>query len=180
MRRRRRRAAPCDAVGLLDERHRDPRVERRRRRRDEIGRIHPASGAVPEHQGRPRLPGRMDVDSRGAAWGLELEHLVNNAPMSETLFVVDRPAGSEWTPGKGAREQPLWDEHAAFMDDLFERGLIALGGPFLDGSGAMVVLRVADEAEARALLAPDPWCSDGRDVQGVGRIRPWTIFLDGR
>ena len=62
--------------------------------------------------------------------------------VSETLFVVDRPAGSEWLPGKGAREQPLWPEHAAFMDDLFERGLIALGGPFLDGSGAMVVLRV--------------------------------------
>jgi hypothetical protein len=40
----------------------------------------------------------------------------------ETLFVVDRPAGSEWVPGKGAREQPFWDEHAAFMDDLFERG----------------------------------------------------------
>ena len=51
----------------------------------------------------------------------------------EQLFVVDRPAGAEWVPGKGAREQPLWDEHAAFMDDLFERGLIALGGPFLDG-----------------------------------------------
>ena len=68
---------------------------------------------------------------------------------NETLFVVDRPAGVEWVPGKGAREQPLWPEHAAFMDDLFERGLIALGGPFLDGSGAMVVMRVPDERTAR-------------------------------
>ena len=100
--------------------------------------------------------------------------------MSEPLFVVDRPAGSEWVPGKGAREQPLWGEHAAFMDGLFERGLIVLGGPFLDGSGAMVVLRVADEGEARTLLEPDPWCSNGRDIQGIGRIRPWTIFLDSR
>ena len=99
--------------------------------------------------------------------------------MTGPLFVVDRPAGSEWVAGKGAREQPLWPEHAAFMDDLFARGLIALGGPFLDGSGAMVVLRVESEAEARKLLAPDPWCSGGRDVQGIGRIRPWTIFLDG-
>ena len=98
----------------------------------------------------------------------------------EKLFVVDRPAGAEWVPGKGAREQPLWDEHAAFMDDLFARGLIALGGPFLDESGAMIVMRVDDEATARELLAPDPWCSNGRDVQGIGRIRPWTIFLDGR
>lgn len=97
----------------------------------------------------------------------------------ETFFVVDRPAGAEWVSGKGAREQPLWDEHAAFMDDLFERGLIALGGPFLDDSGAMLVMRVADEGEARELLEPDPWCSNGRDIQGIGRIRPWTIFLDG-
>jgi uncharacterized protein YciI len=100
--------------------------------------------------------------------------------MPETLYVVDRPAGAEWVAGKGAREQPLWPEHAAFMDDLFERGLIALGGPFLDGSGAMVVMRVRNEGEARDLLGVDPWCSNGRDVQGVGRIRPWTIFLDGR
>ena len=69
---------------------------------------------MPEHQGRSRLRGRMEVHSRRAAWGLELEHLVNNAPMSETPFVVDRLAGSESI----AREQPLWDEHAAFMDDL--------------------------------------------------------------
>ena len=98
--------------------------------------------------------------------------------MTRPLFVVDRPAGSEWVAGKGAREQPLWPEHAAFMDDLFAQGLIALGGPFLDGSGAMVVLRVESETEARALLAPDPWCSGGRDIQGIGRVRPWTIFLD--
>jgi uncharacterized protein YciI len=98
----------------------------------------------------------------------------------ETFFVVDRPAGPGWVPGRGAREQPLWDEHAAFMDDLFERGLIALGGPFLDDSGAMVVMRAADEDEARRLLEPDPWCTGGRDIQGIGRIRPWTIFLDGR
>jgi hypothetical protein len=100
--------------------------------------------------------------------------------MPETLYVVDRPAGAEWVAGKGAREQPLWPEHAAFMDDLFERGLIALGGTFLDGSGAMVVMRVGDKGEARDLLAVDPWCSNGRGVQGIGRIRPWTIFLDGR
>ena len=64
------------------------------------------------------------------------------------------------------------------MDRLFERGLIALGGPLLDESGAMLAMRVADEGEARRLLEPDPWCSNGRDIQGIGRIRPWTIFLD--
>ena len=84
----------------------------------------------------------------GSAPGPDGQRVGQNAGVSEQrerLFVVDRPAGREWVPGKGAREQPLWPEHAAFMDDLFERGVIALGGPFLDGSGATLVMRVADE-----------------------------------
>ena len=94
------------------------------------------------------------------------------------LFVADRPAGTEWVPGLGARAQPLWDEHAAFMDDLFERGVVALGGPFEDGSGALLVLRAGSADEVRELLADDPWCSGGRDIQGIGRVRPWTVVLD--
>jgi len=140
---------------------------------------------VSEHERGARLVDRIEVNARRSMRGLEVEHIDKNAEVSsdeqpEQLFVVDRPAGSEWEPGRGAREQPLWPEHAAFMDGLFERGVIALGGPFLDGSGAMLVMRVPDADTARTLLAPDPWCSDGRDVQGIGRIRPWTIFLDGR
>ncbi len=140
---------------------------------------------MPEHERGARRAGWMQVSSRCPVRGFEFDHIDKNAAMTsaeqqEQLFVIDRPAGSEWVPGKGAREQPLWPEHAAFMDDLFARGVIELGGPFLDGSGAMLVMRVADAETARELLAPDPWCSNGRDVQGIGRIRPWTIFLDGR
>ncbi len=126
---------------------------------------------------RPYVPRPADGD-RCRRQAANIDDQGQGLMRGETLFVVDRPAGAEWVSGKGAREQPLWDEHAAFMDDLFERGLIALGGPFLDDSGAMLVMRVADESEARELLEPDPWCSNGRDIQGIGRIRPWTIFLD--
>jgi uncharacterized protein YciI len=95
-------------------------------------------------------------------------------------FIVERPAGVEWLPGVGAREQPLWDEHAVFMDDLFERGYVVLGGPLEDGSGAVVVVEADTEDDVRSLLAGDPWCSGGRDIQGVGRIRAWQIFLGAR
>ena len=50
------------------------------------------------------------------------------------------------------------------------------GMPYYDATRAEEVF--CTEAEARALLAPDPWCSDGRDIQGIGRVRPWTIFLE--
>jgi hypothetical protein len=94
-------------------------------------------------------------------------------------FIVERPAGSAWVSGRDAREQPLWDEHAAFMDALFEEGAVVLGGPLSDGSGAVLVMEAGDEEEVRRLLADDPWIVDS-DIQGVGRIREWRIFLDAR
>ena len=44
--------------------------------------------------------------------------------MVRRTFIVERPARSAWVPGRGAREQPLWDEHAEFMDALFATGVI--------------------------------------------------------
>ena len=93
-------------------------------------------------------------------------------------FLVERLPGAEWEQGADTREQPLWDEHAAFMDGLFERGLIRLAGPILDGKGeALTVMEGDSEAGLRELLATDPWCRD-RDILRVGRIRGWRIFLD--
>ena len=36
-----------------------------------------------------------------------------------TLFLVFRDPGPSWVPGLQSRQQPLWDEHAAFMDAMF-------------------------------------------------------------
>ena len=94
-------------------------------------------------------------------------------------FIVERPAGSAWVAGVDTREQPLWDEHAAFMDDLFARGSVVLAGPLVDGAGdAVVVMEAASAREVRELLAPDPWVVD--HLLGVGEIREWRIFLDAR
>ena len=93
-------------------------------------------------------------------------------------FLVERVPGDEWEPDVDTRQQPLWDEHAAFMDDLFERGLVRLAGPIVDAGGeALSVMEGESEAALRELLASDPWCCD-RDVLRVGRIRGWRIFLD--
>ena len=96
----------------------------------------------------------------------------------ETLFVVDRPAGAEWVSGKGAREQPLWDEHAAFMDDLADKGSIILGGPLEGDRETMQVIAAESEQAVRDLFATDPWW-----VKGMLRpvaIERWTILLDSR
>jgi uncharacterized protein len=91
-------------------------------------------------------------------------------------FIVERPIGDAWVRGRGAREQPLWDEHATFTDALFDRGAIVLAGPLVDGTGSVVVIEAADEAEVRRMLAGDPWIADA-DILQVGEIREWNLFL---
>ena len=40
-------------------------------------------------------------------------------------------------------------------------------------------MEAENEDEVRRLLAGDPWMVEA-DVQGVGHIREWEIFLDAR
>ena len=70
-----RRAPARDAVRLLDERHGDRFRERRRRRGNEVRRPHSSPGPVAEHERRPRLGGRIEVDPRRPVRGVELEHV---------------------------------------------------------------------------------------------------------
>ena len=95
-------------------------------------------------------------------------------------FLVERTPGSDWVVGVDTRQQPLWDEHAAFMDDLFDRGLVVLAGPIAGGAGeALVVMEAESEEALRELLADDPWCRES-DLLQVTRIRELRVFLDAR
>jgi uncharacterized protein YciI len=86
--------------------------------------------------------------------------------------------GSRWDPNRSVREQDFWDDHARFMDDLFDRGVVVLGGPFADDSGSLVVLEAESPEAARAIYRGDPWTQ--RDILVVADAKEWTIFLDSR
>ena len=86
--------------------------------------------------------------------------------------------GSKWNPDKHVREQELWDEHARFMDALFEERRVVLAGPFADESGSLVVLSAESVDEAKSIFQNDPWARE--DILIAGDIKEWTIFLDGR
>ena len=94
--------------------------------------------------------------------------------MSEPTFVVLSRAGANRDLAKGSREQPFWDEHAAYIDALVAEGVIVLGGPFPDEGGAMLVVRAASEAEVRAKVAGDPWYAHG--ILELERIARWEIL----
>jgi uncharacterized protein YciI len=95
-----------------------------------------------------------------------------------TLFLVYRVPGPAWVAGVGTRSQPLWDEHARFMDELFGKRQIVLAGPYGKDGRALVVMDVGDTDEASALFLEDPWVKAG--ILLTEKVVEWTIFLDSR
>ena len=89
--------------------------------------------------------------------------------------VVRWRAGPAWTSGP-PEDQPGWDEHAAFVDDLVERGIFVMGGPFSDYSGSLTLLENVDEAEARELVTQDPWVANG--VFELDDVRARNVYVD--
>jgi uncharacterized protein YciI len=92
------------------------------------------------------------------------------------LCVAIMEPGPAWVGGRATREQPFWDEHAAFIDGLAAEGRVMLAGPFTDWTGALQILR-GDAVTMQALLATDPWVVRG--VFSTPRVRPWAIWVDG-
>ena len=92
-------------------------------------------------------------------------------------FVVLRRRGPEWDPSLPMEKQTGWPAHAAFMDDLVERGFVILGGPLADEERVVLALGAASEEDVRDTLARDPWSGSHLVVDSVDG---WTIRLDGR
>jgi uncharacterized protein YciI len=94
-------------------------------------------------------------------------------------YLVRRARGPAWDHSRPRREQDGWDEHAAFMDELVDEGVIVLGGPVGEGDGedALLVVDLESDAAVRARLADDPW---GEDMLRTASVEPWTVFLGAR
>lgn len=90
-------------------------------------------------------------------------------------FAVTRVPGPSWLPGRSMREQPGWDEHAAFMDGLAARGFIVLGGPLGAGDRFHFAVEAASEEEIRAAFDDDPWVPAG--LLRIASIEPWRLVL---
>jgi hypothetical protein len=84
-------------------------------------------------------------------------------------------AGPTWRSGP-PEEQPGWDDHAAFVDELVARGTMVMGGPFADHSGSLIFLENVGEDEARELVARDPFVVNGVFV--LEDVRAWNVYVD--
>ena len=97
--------------------------------------------------------------------------------MKNTFVVLWRP-GPAWVAGKTVREQPYWDEHATFMDQLFDKGIVLLGGPFADATGSLVIWEAEGEQELADIIAHDPFVIHG--IFALKSLKQWVLFLDAR
>lgn len=66
-------------------------------------------------------------------------------------------------------------QHRAWLGGLVEQGIVRATGPWADGSGALIVIEVADEVAARELMAQDPFAQ--RDLVDAVRITGWNPVM---
>ena len=96
----------------------------------------------------------------------------------KSTFVVISSAGPNRDRSMSTREQPLWNEHAALIDQLVAEGFILMGGPLVDESGAMLIVNADDENAVREKLKDDPWYRHG--ILKLESVKRWQVFIDGR
>ena len=91
-------------------------------------------------------------------------------------LVLYRP-GPKWLTGKSVMEQPL-KEHGKYMLSLYTKGSMKIAGPLTDNAGGAVLLEVANEAEAKEIVANDPAVKSGVFVYEMDpwKLQPWEEF----
>jgi uncharacterized protein YciI len=96
----------------------------------------------------------------------------------KNTFVAISSAGPNRDLSKGTREQPFWDEHAEFIDQLVTEGFILMGGPLVDEGGSLLIFNAEDENEVSERMKNDPWLKHG--ILRQKSIKRWQIFIDER
>jgi hypothetical protein len=73
-------------------------------------------------------------------------------------------------------QQSKWREHANYMDELVDTGVIVLGG-LLDDVRVVLAIEADSKETIRDILARDPW-SETHLV--IDTVDAWSLRLDGR
>ena len=71
-------------------------------------------------------------------------------------FVLMHTPGPAWDQNLSFYDQAGIEQHKTFMSGLLETGDMVMGGPFLDNSGGMAILKVESIDVALAIANRDP------------------------
>jgi uncharacterized protein YciI len=120
--------------------------------------------------GRGDTPATASNDSRSDDMAPQ-----TNDDQDDIRFVIVHKPGARWVAGSGVFEQPGIAEHAKYYKGLEAAGKVAWGGPFLDGTGGMMIPAAGlARAEVEALAAADPTVQNGLMVF---EIKPWYVVM---
>ena len=72
------------------------------------------------------------------------------------FLVLLRHSGPEWDLAQPMGQQSKWREHANYMDELVDAGVIVLGG-LLDDVRVVLAIEADSKETIRDILARDPW-----------------------
>src|SRR6266508_4147578 len=99
-------------------------------------------------------------------------------------FLAYSTAGSQRDLARDAREQPHWDEHAAFIDGLVAQGFIQLGGPLDEegggfiGANLLVIVYVSNRCPIRSSPQPVAHRASGLPATHGRRLRAGAVSAD--
>jgi uncharacterized protein YciI len=68
-------------------------------------------------------------------------------------------------------------KHREYLKGLLDAGNIVLSGPFVDDSGALLVIEAESLSEVESFLANDPYRAAG--VVDNALVREWNIVMRG-
>ena len=88
--------------------------------------------------------------------------------MSQYFLILHTP-GPEWIQGEGFQNQRLMD-HGSYIHSQYQKGVVIEGGPFLDNSGGLAIIKVDDVAQAEEFIRQDPAVQTG---VFEAELRPW-------
>ena len=95
-----------------------------------------------------------------------------------SYYAVIREAGPGWIDG-GIAAQPDVADHAAFMNELADDGVVLCAGPLAGTENGrlrvLLVMEADSEREIRDRLAEDPWVRTDR--LALTRIEPWQLMV---
>lgn len=84
-------------------------------------------------------------------------------------YAVIYEVGQGWLMGKPLEEQPLV-EHGDYLRYLYQQGILIEGGPYLDDSGGLILIRAEDIDAAWEIVEQDPAVVNGVFVP---EVHPW-------
>ena len=97
---------------------------------------------------------------------------MNDSELPAVYHTVLYSPGVSWDERFSFHDQVGAREHLTYLETLQRRGVLAMGGPFLDDTGCLTVLQGLSPDQARLLAYADPAVRFGLLE---AEVRPWLV-----